>query len=166
MFPPMTEPRRVILSPGGLFCGDHSFVVSTILGSCIAVCLWDRSCRRGGMNHFQLPCWDGAGEPLSYGDAATERLVAEMEAMGSRRASLDAKLFGGAAVLGSGVPGSTVGEKNAEAALAALGRLGIAVVGGRIGGPLGCRIRFDLATGDVVLRRVSSPLNGLTESRP
>ena len=158
---PMTEPRRVILSPGGLFCGDRSFVVSTILGSCIAVCLWDRNRRRGGMNHFQLPRWDGAGEPLSFGDVSTERLVAEMEAMGSRRSDLDAKLFGGAAVLGSGGPGSTVGEKNAEAALATLGRLGIEVVGGSIGGPLGCRIRFDLATGAVVLRRVRSPLGGV-----
>jgi chemotaxis protein CheD len=156
----MTESRRVILSPGGLFCGDHSFVVSTILGSCIAVCLWDRNCRRGGMNHFQLPRWDGAGEPLNYGDAAIQRLVAEIEAMGSLRASLDAKLFGGAAVLGSGVPGSTVGEKNAAAAVEILDRLGIPVIGGSVGGPLGCHIRFDLATGDVVLRRVDSPLNG------
>ncbi len=156
----MTEPRRVILSPAGLFCGDRTFVVSTVLGSCVAVCLWDRTCRRGGMNHFQLPRWDGSGEPLSYGDAATERLVAEMEALGSLRGSLDAKLFGGAAVLGAGVPGGTVGEKNTEAAFAILQRLGIPVVGGSVGGLLGCHIRFDLATGDVVLRRVQSPLNG------
>lgn len=145
-------PQRVFLSPGGFFCGDHSFVVNTVLGSCVAVCLWDAHRRQGGMNHFMLPCWDGSGPPLRYGSHAIPRLMGELEAMGSRPGSLEAKLFGGAAVLNVGLAGRSVGEANAALAVELLAAHGIPVVGRSTGGTFGYRIHFDLATGEVARR--------------
>lgn len=149
-------PQRVFVSPGGFFCGDHSFMVSTILGSCVAVCLWDAHLHQGGMNHFMLPRWDRSGEPLRYGDHAIPRLVEELDAMGSRLCNLTAKVFGGAAVLNVGLAGQSVGEANTALAVELVAAHGIPVASRSTGGADGYHIRFDLATGEVALRRIAS----------
>jgi chemotaxis protein CheD len=84
----------------------------TTLGSCIAVCLWDRQAHVGGMNHFMLPDGGGNGnESGRYGSYAMELLINELMKMGANRMSLEAKVFGGGAVL-SGMNSLNVGERN------------------------------------------------------
>jgi len=89
----------IFLPPGAICCPAEPAVVSTILGSCVAVCLWDGRRQLGGMNHFLLPrCGQSQPSPR-YGDVAVSRLLAALERLGCRPADLRAKLFGGAAVL-------------------------------------------------------------------
>ena len=84
----------------------------TTLGSCIAVCLWDRQAKVGGMNHFMLPDnGGGASDSGRYGSFAMELLINEMLKLGASRLTLEAKVFGGGAVI-SGMNTINVGERN------------------------------------------------------
>ena len=65
---------------------DPSEVLSTVLGSCVAVCLWDPTAKVGGMNHFLLPAAPGQGDAkmLRYGAHAMEVLINEVLKLGSK----------------------------------------------------------------------------------
>jgi chemotaxis protein CheD len=95
--------------PGEYFVHDEDILITTTLGSCIAACLWDRERRIGGMNHFMLP--DGAGDSGRYGSYAMELLINEMMKRGASRLTIEAKIFGGGAVI-SGMNTINVGERN------------------------------------------------------
>jgi GGDEF domain-containing protein/chemotaxis receptor (MCP) glutamine deamidase CheD len=88
------------LYPGGIFAADpRPHRVTTVLGSCVSVCLWDRVRGVGGINHFLLPLWNGDGLPTPrYGNIAIAALIDRMLALGCSRENLRAKLFGGAAM--------------------------------------------------------------------
>ena len=101
----------VKILPGEYFVFDEDLLIMTTLGSCIAVCLWDRNAHIGGMNHFMLP---DAGDPADggrFGAFAMELLINELLKMGASRMTLEAKVFGGGAVL-SGMNSLNVGERN------------------------------------------------------
>ena len=95
--------------PGEHFVHDEDILVMTTLGSCIAACLWDRDRRIGGMNHFMLP----DGDSGRYGSFAMELLINELLRRGASRLALEAKVFGGGAVI-SGLSSLNVGERNTE----------------------------------------------------
>ncbi len=97
--------------PGEYFVHDEDLLITTTLGSCIAACLWDRERRIGGMNHFMLP--DGAGDSGRYGSYAMEVLINELLKKGASRLTLEAKIFGGGAVIG-GMSSINVGERNTQ----------------------------------------------------
>jgi chemotaxis protein CheD len=99
--------------PGEFFVHDEDIIVTTTLGSCIAACLWDRDKRVGGMNHFLLPDTGGAGGADSgrYGSYAMDLLIGEMVKRGATRSTMEAKVFGGGAVI-SGMNSLNVGERN------------------------------------------------------
>jgi chemotaxis protein CheD len=97
--------------PGEYFVYDEDLLITTTLGSCIAACLWDRERRIGGMNHFMLP--EGAGESGRYGSYAMEVLINEMMKRGASRLTMEAKIFGGGAVIG-GMSSINVGERNTQ----------------------------------------------------
>ena len=100
--------------PGEYFVHDEDILITTTLGSCIAACLWDRERRIGGMNHFMLPDGSGQGQAQSggrYGGDAMELLINALLARGASRQMLEAKVFGGGAVL-AGMGSANVGERN------------------------------------------------------
>jgi chemotaxis protein CheD len=97
--------------PGEYFVHDEDLLITTTLGSCIAACIWDRDRRIGGMNHFMLP--DGAGDSGRYGSYAMELLINEMMKRGASRLTMEAKVFGGGAVI-SGMTSLNVGERNTQ----------------------------------------------------
>jgi chemotaxis protein CheD len=106
------QSDAVKILPGEYFVHDEDLLIMTTLGSCIAVCLWDRQAHVGGMNHFMLPDGGGNGnESGRYGSYAMELLINELMKMGANRMSLEAKVFGGGAVL-SGMNSLNVGERN------------------------------------------------------
>jgi chemotaxis protein CheD len=121
-------------------------MLTTILGSCIAACLWDPMAGIGGMNHFLLPGVDaearggqGGEAAMRYGVHAMELLVNALLRRGASRTYLQAKLFGGARM----IKGLTdIGELNASFAEKFLRAEGIAVVGGSLRGEQGRRIQF------------------------
>lgn len=121
-------------------------VLTTILGSCIAACLWDPVSGYGGMNHFLLPGDESQvvdarnpGPSARYGVHAMELLVNALLRRGARRESLRAKLFGGARM----IRGLTdVGNLNAGFAEKFLQAEGIPIEGGSLRGDYGRRIQF------------------------
>lgn len=99
--------------PGEYFVSSDDLVIMTVLGSCIAACLWDGRIRAGGMNHFMLPDGDSADGFGRYGSYAMELLINEMLKMGARRETMQAKVFGGAQVM-AGFTTMNVGERNTK----------------------------------------------------
>ena len=98
--------------PGEYFVDNEDTLILTTLGSCIAACLWDRVARVGGMNHFMLPdVGTGSIDGGRYGSYAMELLINELQKRGANRATLEAKVFGGGAVIG-GMTSLNVGERN------------------------------------------------------
>ena len=102
--------NAVKVLPGEYFVANENLVIMTVLGSCIAACLWDSRSRVGGMNHFMLP--DGGGDTSGrYGSYAMELLINEMMKLGARRETLQAKVFGGGQVMANFTT-MNVGERN------------------------------------------------------
>jgi chemotaxis protein CheD len=104
--------------PGEYYHTGKDMLIVTVLGSCVSACIRDRVSGQGGMNHFMLP--DGGGDassPVSasmrYGTYAMEVLINELLKSGARRENLEAKVFGGGAVL-KGFTAINVGERNAS----------------------------------------------------
>lgn len=102
--------------PGEYFVTGGEEVLVTVLGSCVAACIRDIDSGVGGMNHFMLPD-EGGREVISasarYGNYAMEVLINHLQKLGARRTRLEAKVFGGGAVLES-LSRSKVGIRNAE----------------------------------------------------
>jgi chemotaxis receptor (MCP) glutamine deamidase CheD len=81
---------------GEILVSDKSAWITTLLGSCVAVCLYDEIACIAGMNHFMLPA---PREPSTvcnrYGVHSMELLINSMMAHGADRRRLKAKVFGG-----------------------------------------------------------------------
>jgi chemotaxis protein CheD len=103
--------EAVKVLPGEYFVMGEEILIMTTLGSCIAACLWDRKAKVGGMNHFMLA--EGSDGSGRYGSYAMEVLINRMMKLGAQRSSMEAKVFGGGAVVG-GLNSSKVGERNTD----------------------------------------------------
>lgn len=146
------------LQPGNLFIDPKPHLVTTVLGSCVAVCLWDARRGFGGMTHSVLPApLPGDIASLRHTGVSITRLADAMAAHGSAHRDLRAKLFGGASILVSGLGGFAIGPANVRMALASLKRLSIPVVAQDVRGDTGLVIRMDTGCGDVWLRRIAGP---------
>lgn len=110
-FDPHFQYNAIKVLPGEYFVGNENIVIMTVLGSCIAACIWDSRMRVGGMNHFMLPDGDSLDVSGRYGSYAMELLINEMLKLGARRETMQAKIFGGAQVMHSFTT-MNVGEKN------------------------------------------------------
>ncbi len=143
----------VYLQPGQLVASADPLILSTVLGSCVAVCLWDPFARVGGMNHFLLPEGpDGEASPR-YAGPAIDELIARVRALGSLNGGLTAKLFGGACVIEAFRRRErSLGGRNVEIARARLLAARVAVVAEDVGGSRGRRLRFSLADGGATVK--------------
>lgn len=126
--------------------GDEAVEYTSIIGSCVATCLFDPEAGVGGMNHFLLPGEDrvGDGGKERYGVHLMELLINGVMALGGRRSRFQAKIFGGARVV-RGL--SDVGATNATFATRFLKHEGIEVVASDLGGHRGRRVEFTPGTG-------------------
>lgn len=133
--------RRIYIAQGEhAVCGEEGAVISTLLGSCVAVCLWDPVGRLGGMNHFLLPDEGCSPTGMSgYGTHAMELVVNGLIRRGADRHRFRAKVFGGAVMI-AGL--SDVGRCNARFALDYLHREAIPCVAHSLGGTRARRVEF------------------------
>lgn len=142
------------LLPGALHASADECVITTVLGSCIAVCLWDPVKQVGGMNHYKLPLWNGDGLPSpKFGNIAVEKLLENVLAIGGRKENLKAKVFGGAAVIQSASGLLNVGERNIMAAKQLLGDLNIPIVAADVGGEHSRKVVFNTKSGTVLMKK-------------
>ena len=132
---------------------DPNVMLTTILGSCVAMCLRDPQSGVGGMNHFLLPEGAGAGTDAGrrYGAYAMELLINDVMKAGARRDRLEAKLFGGGRMFDSL---KDVGMANADFAERFLRDEGIPLVGGSLRGAGGRRLHYWPVTGRALQRAV------------
>ncbi|WP_075603326.1 chemotaxis protein CheD [Saccharicrinis aurantiacus] len=145
----MTQYLQHFLYPSSLFVSKEPYLVKTILGSCVAICLWDSRLRIGGINHYMLPTWNGndLASP-KYGNVATDKLIDRLVFHGSRIQDLQAKIFGGGEMMESNTK-TLIGERNIRLARIILEERGIPIVASSTGGKRGRKIIFFTDTGEV-----------------
>src|SRR5262245_37032896 len=153
---PARARPSVFLHPGRLFVSAEPFAIQTILGSCIAVCLWDSGLRIGGVNHYLLPHGGGNGpSSLRFGNIAIEELIRRILALGADKRRLRAKVFGGACVLESFQHGSNqLGHRNVQMARRILSAEGIRLLSEDTGGNHGRKLIFHTDSGSAWVRRL------------
>lgn len=141
------------LFPGTIFVHREQHLVTTVLGSCVAVCIWHPKAEVGGINHYLLPLWNGEGLPTpKYGNIAIARLIEKVRGIAGE-GELIAKVFGGASMWARTEGALAVGERNVELALNILAEEKIKIVSQDVWGEMGRKIIFDTRTGSVLLRR-------------
>lgn len=147
----MIQGTSTFIHVGQIHIDVAPSAISTILGSCVAVCLYDEKLGIGGMNHYLLPFWNGNGlQTPKFGNISIPKMVEGMFDRGSSPRSLKAKLFGGASL--SGNESMMIGQKNIIVAREILGEYKIPIVAEDIGGQNGRKIQFNLDQGKVLLK--------------
>lgn len=144
---------------GQIHVDNGSIQISTVLGSCVAVCLYDKKLGVGGMNHYLLPFWNGNGlQSLKFGNISIPKLIEAMIEKGASINSIEAKIFGGASINFSACnQNMLVGEKNILVAKEILSDYKIKIVAEDVGGNNGRKIQFHLENGKVLLRYTVKP---------
>ncbi len=152
--------NKVKIHIGDFYSNKIPTVISTLLGSCVAACLFDPIMRVGGMNHILMPGNGNVKKNTSasarYGINAMELLINDVMKHGGYRHHLVAKIFGGANLLPTIPIANRVGWQNIAFVEEFLQREGIRIISRDVGGTVGRKIYFHSDTGDVFLKRVSS----------
>lgn len=133
---------QVYLHAGQLTIAATPTAVVTVLGSCVAVCLHDPVTRVGGVNHFLLPHHVERERSTRFGTIAVPELVEAVVRAGASRASIVAKVFGGASVIGALSRTRRLGDENAALAFRLLEEARIPVLQQDVGGARGRKLVF------------------------
>ena len=163
--------HAVKIQPGQYYSGDGDEMIVTVLGSCVAACLWDAEKRIGGMNHFMLPGGARQGcaptldaEPARLGVYAMEVLINQMLKLGADRRRLTAKVFGGGNVL-EGMEALNIGNQNGVFVLEFLREEGIPVKARDLFDVCPRKVHFFPATGKVMVKRLAVLRNDTLQKR-
>jgi chemotaxis protein CheD len=154
--PGSVEIAKYYLHPGQWFATNEPVEVTTILGSCVAVCLWDTRSQVAGINHYMLPYWSSSDQASPrFGNVAVEQLIKRVLALGAKRERLKAKLFGGACVLEAFTKiNGDLGAKNVEVARHLLYQNGIPIIAEDVGGDFGRKLIFSTLGGAVRIKTI------------
>jgi chemotaxis protein CheD len=149
------ERRARNINPGG-WAVESERPITTLLGSCVAVCLYDPKLKLAGMNHFLLPSRSKTAQDdadvILAGDYSMEVLLNTMLNKGASKQRIVAKAFGGGTIVTSIL--MAIGQRNAEFARDWLGREGIPLKGQDFGGAWSRKVVFTPDTGDAFCRRL------------
>lgn len=138
--PSSVAEKQTYLHPGQLCFVTEPTVVTTVLGSCVSVCLYDEEHTAAGVNHFLLPGNMGLTESPRFGESANAVLLGRFREMGVPASRLRAKVFGGASMGGSSA--GDLASRNVEVAMAFLRSHGIPIVSQDTGGERGRKLIF------------------------
>lgn len=134
----------------GIQFGQSSDMLTTLLGSCVGICIWCSRTNQGGLAHAMLDQSHGVTKtPGRFVDTAVPALVDGLIQRGAKKSCLAAKIFGGAQMFSSHGVNSKIGTRNCELARELLSHLRIPLVGEHIEGTQGRVINFDLETGKI-----------------
>lgn len=141
------------LYPSAIFASKTPFLVKTILGTCVSVCLWDEKMKIGGINHFMLPLWNGEElQTPKYGNIAIEKLILKMQELGASPQDLVAKVFGGKDPDADTKFSFQIGKRNVRVAIDLLKESKIPIVASHTGNIVSRKIHFYTDTGIVHLK--------------
>ena len=154
------ESSTLFLKPGEMVVSAEPLAVTTLLGSCVAVTMFNQRLRLGAICHALLPSCRreqtcSHHESGKYVECAIPLMLEEFSARGVLNSEIDVKLFGGSDMFDT-VDGSRhgVGRQNLEKALSVLAAASVKVLTQDLGGPRGRKIIFHTHTGEVFLKRL------------
>jgi chemotaxis protein CheD len=162
-FEPEFGTVAVKIVAGECFATADPVAITTVLGSCVSVCLYDVERGVGGMNHFMLPelLQGRSAIPCSracssnccarYGSCAMRLLLQQLEQLGTHRSRLAAKVFGAGRVMAMA---TDIGASNASFALEYLRQEGIPVVASDLGDCCPRKLVFFPRTGKAWVKRM------------
>ncbi|AXR08072.1 chemoreceptor glutamine deamidase CheD [Salinimonas sediminis] len=149
--------QTVKILPGQYYVTGEDKLIVTVLGSCVAACIYDPYANIGGMNHFLLPSnvYVKSEDPAiaKYGEEAMYQLIETLVKHGAQRHLLVAKVFGGGQVL-QGFTKNDVGAMNASFVEAYLANAGIPIQSRDLMDTYARKVYFFPATGDVFMKRI------------
>jgi chemotaxis protein CheD len=155
------EASKIV--PGEYYVTRRNMVLVTVLGSCVSACIRDKVSGIGGMNHFMLPTsmhdkgsWISAS--ARYGAYAMEVMINQILKQGAKRENLEAKLFGGGAVIKNMVA-LNVGDSNAKFAIDYLKKERIPLIAKDLLGEFPRKIYYFPQTGKVLVKKLRSIQN-------
>jgi chemotaxis protein CheD len=141
------------LEAGYIFLAEKSTSISTVLGSCVSVCIYDRKRKVGGMNHFQVPfATDSDQATARFGNVATITLIRMMIHDGSKIKNLEAQIMGGAH--NSKISPKDIGFENIMAAKKILNRERVRITSEDVRGGKGRKIVFNSSTNEIAVFKV------------
>lgn len=157
----VVKEKKHFLHPSGIFASKEPTTVSTILGTCVAVCLYDPVLHIGGINHYIMPWYQEEGRQLGkllsdrssytkFGNIAIDKLLQKMLALGAKQEHLQAKIFGGMSRPYANM--YHIGDKNAKVAQLYLKQLGIPVLVQHVGGQYARKLIFHTHTAEVFMK--------------
>lgn len=161
------KPERYI-APGEYYSSRDDVVISTLLGSCISVALFDTSISVGGMNHFMLPYPKGVEDLIlsssaKYGVNAMELLINDLLKMGAKKGRLRAKVFGGSAVIALNKAATyDIPEMNIRFIIEFLDTEAIPVDSFSVGGRLPRKVYFFPASSRVLMKYTRTESSALS----
>jgi chemotaxis protein CheD len=148
------------LQPGYIYVPEKAGSISTVIGSGVAVCIFDKKNRIGGMNHFQLPFMAAKGKTTAmYGNIATITLIKMMlsfepETRTARIKNFEAQIFGGA--YNPDNSDKDIGKQNIEIAHKILNQNKIAIISEDTGGKKGRKVVFNISSNEAAVLKVDN----------
>jgi chemotaxis protein CheD len=153
------EVFRYHLQPGFMFTSLDPALVTTVVGSCVAVCIYDRRLKAGGINHYFFPkAGRGVKKTPQFGNVAIPALIRLMISQGSRVEDMEAQIFGGGWRRLNDM--GSMGKKNVKIAHKILKKKGIPVVSEDTGGIKGRRVVFHTGTNEVIVMKTHQVRQG------
>jgi len=156
-------PGGLFLKPGEMVVNDGPLVVSTLLGSCVAVTMFARRLRLGAICHSLLPncrnaepCRHEPEEAGKYVECAVRRMLGTLLSRGVVREEIEVKVFGGSDMFETTGTGQTIGRQNIDKALAMVACESLKLVKKDLGGTRGRKLIFHCHTGEVFIRRLKT----------
>jgi chemotaxis protein CheD len=147
--------NKEFINSGQLCVAVEPTHIATVLGSCVAVCLYDKNTNICGLNHYLLSFWNGNGlKSPKYGNISIELMIDKMLNAGANKSTIVAKIFGGASIHNVNVGNNMIGEKNILIANQILNDHNIPIVAKDVGGSRGRKILVDSITGRVQMKYV------------
>jgi len=149
--------KRIFLLPGELCLSEEPVLMATLLGSCVAVCIYNKRTGYAGMNHFlrniRANIGDSAGK---FGDTSTTYLIQSLLTLDKVVGHHEAKIFGGGEVVGNLSLGTGIGVYNIAIAREILKDFKIPIIEEDVGGKQGRKVYFNTKTFDVQIRHFKS----------
>jgi chemotaxis protein CheD len=137
-----------------MYAGSSPAILRTILGSCIGICIYDKTKKIGGLAHILLPNGTSKDKPEKYADTAIPILLEKLLKEGCKKENLTAKIAGGASMFKfkSSISLAQIGDRNIEMTLKLLEENKIPIMSADVGGNTGRVIDFYLEDGRLKVR--------------
>ncbi|MGL1893199.1 MAG: chemotaxis protein CheD [Spirochaetaceae bacterium] len=155
---------QVTIFPGEVYVSRKDEIITTILGSCISICLFDKKNGVSGMNHYMLPQNSNSNieylnnesnlSALRFGDNANKELINKMVEFGAEVTSIEAKIFGGGSIIPSTKNDQSIGQRNIFCAENFLINNNISIITEDTGSSNGRRISLFTDKHDVLVKEI------------